>query len=241
MIFTCPGPASCPAGRARPRVAAATTRGRRRWGGHSPGGACLDHRKRTVPATASLSIRRCPSESTIRRTVRDIDADAFDTVIGGFVQQLAARGAHWVLSVKGRYDITPATHSDHSTCSRSSTPCITWGAKRRRPVMRVDSSGAPMWSLSLGEVPGHWPRWPRPDLCGAGHQQCGAAPAPPRSARPAHMRMIKAGGRSADGRQPEVGGDSRRYAAAPDLGGTLIGDLRSCRYAPCRRYPLGRC
>jgi hypothetical protein len=33
---------------------------------------------------------RCPSESTIRRAVRDIDADAFDTVIGGFVQQRCA-------------------------------------------------------------------------------------------------------------------------------------------------------
>jgi len=36
---------------------------------------------------------RCPSESTIRRTVRDIDADAFDTAIGGFVQRLCAAAA----------------------------------------------------------------------------------------------------------------------------------------------------
>ena len=33
---------------------------------------------------------RCPSESTIRRVVGNVDADAFDTVIGGFFQQLCA-------------------------------------------------------------------------------------------------------------------------------------------------------
>jgi predicted transposase YbfD/YdcC len=49
---------------------------------------------------------RCPSESTIRRTVQDIDADAFDTVIGGFVQQLctaaAVAGRRRVLAVDGK-------------------------------------------------------------------------------------------------------------------------------------------
>jgi hypothetical protein len=48
---------------------------------------------------------RCPSESTIRRTVQVIDADAFDTVIGGFVQQLctaaATAGRRRVLAVDG--------------------------------------------------------------------------------------------------------------------------------------------
>jgi predicted transposase YbfD/YdcC len=50
--------------------------------------------------------QRCPSESTIRRTVRDIDADAFDTVIGGFIQQLCAAvsvpGRRRVLAVDGK-------------------------------------------------------------------------------------------------------------------------------------------
>ena len=49
---------------------------------------------------------RCPSESTIRRTVQVIDADAFDTVIGGFVQQRSAAvalvGRRRVLAVDGK-------------------------------------------------------------------------------------------------------------------------------------------
>ena len=49
---------------------------------------------------------RCPSESTIRRTAQDIDADAFDAVIGGFVQQLwtaaAKAGRRRVLAVDGK-------------------------------------------------------------------------------------------------------------------------------------------
>ena len=32
--------------------------------------------------------QRCPSESTIRRAVGAMDADPFDAVIGGFIQQL---------------------------------------------------------------------------------------------------------------------------------------------------------
>jgi hypothetical protein len=50
--------------------------------------------------------RRCPSESTIRRAVRDIDADAFDTAIGRFVQQMCAAvaptGRRRVLAVDGK-------------------------------------------------------------------------------------------------------------------------------------------
>ena len=49
---------------------------------------------------------RCPSESTIRRTVQDIDADVFDTVIGRFIQQLCATaavaGRRQVLAVDGK-------------------------------------------------------------------------------------------------------------------------------------------
>jgi predicted transposase YbfD/YdcC len=49
---------------------------------------------------------RCPSESTIRRTVQVIDADAFDSAIGRFVQQLctaiAPAGRRRVLAVDGK-------------------------------------------------------------------------------------------------------------------------------------------
>ena len=49
---------------------------------------------------------RCPSESTIRRAVRDIDADAFDTAIGRFVQDLCAAtpipGRRRVVAVDGK-------------------------------------------------------------------------------------------------------------------------------------------
>jgi hypothetical protein len=41
--------------------------------------------------------QRCPSESTIRRAVGARNADAFDAVIGGFIQQLCA-----AVPVKGR-------------------------------------------------------------------------------------------------------------------------------------------
>jgi predicted transposase YbfD/YdcC len=58
---------------------------------------------------------RCPSESTIRRAVRDIDADAFDTVIGGFVQQLSAAvalvGRRRVLAVDGK-TLRGSRHTD---------------------------------------------------------------------------------------------------------------------------------
>jgi hypothetical protein len=50
--------------------------------------------------------QRYPSKSTIRRAVRDIDTDAFDTVIGGFVEQLCAAvsvpGRRRVLAVDGK-------------------------------------------------------------------------------------------------------------------------------------------
>jgi predicted transposase YbfD/YdcC len=49
---------------------------------------------------------RCPSESTIRRAVRDVDAAAFDTAIGQFVQQLCVAtplpGRRRVLAVDGK-------------------------------------------------------------------------------------------------------------------------------------------
>jgi DDE family transposase len=58
---------------------------------------------------------RCPSESTIRRTVQVIDADAFDTVIGGFVQQLCAAaaraGRRQVLAVDGK-TLRGSRHTD---------------------------------------------------------------------------------------------------------------------------------
>src|SRR4051794_869299 len=50
--------------------------------------------------------RRCPSESAIRRLVRKLDADRFDTVIGAFVQTLTAAvapgGRRRVLAVDGK-------------------------------------------------------------------------------------------------------------------------------------------
>jgi predicted transposase YbfD/YdcC len=58
---------------------------------------------------------RCPSESTIRRTVQVIDADAFDTVIGGFVQRLCAAaavaGRRRVLAVDGK-TLRGSRHTD---------------------------------------------------------------------------------------------------------------------------------
>ena len=54
---------------------------------------------------------RCPSESTIRRTVQVLDADAFDTAIGRFVQQLCTA-------------ITPASPcAGHDTPTRPGTSC----------------------------------------------------------------------------------------------------------------------
>jgi len=57
-------------------------------------------------ATALGVAQRCPSESTLRRVLGRIDADRFDTVIGGFVQGLCAamapQGRRRVLAVDGR-------------------------------------------------------------------------------------------------------------------------------------------
>ena len=70
---------------------------------------------------------RCPSESTIRRAVRDIDANAFDTVIGRFVQQLCAAaapaGRRRVLAVDGKTAARLPPHRRRAwwqagTCSR---------------------------------------------------------------------------------------------------------------------------
>ena len=60
---------------------------------------------------------RCPSESTIRRAVRDLDADSFDTAIGGFVQQLCAAvapaGRRRVLAVDGK-TVRGSRHTDRN-------------------------------------------------------------------------------------------------------------------------------
>jgi predicted transposase YbfD/YdcC len=57
-------------------------------------------------ATALGVDRRCPSESAIRRLIGRMDADRFDTVIGGFVQTLTAAvapvGRRRVLAVDGK-------------------------------------------------------------------------------------------------------------------------------------------
>ena len=57
-------------------------------------------------ATALGTDRRCPSESAIRRLLGRIDADAFDAVIGRFVQRLCAQrkpgGRRRVLAVDGK-------------------------------------------------------------------------------------------------------------------------------------------
>lgn len=62
-----------------------------------------------LPATPADTLGtggRCPSESTIRRAVGAMDADAFDAVIGGLVQQLCAAvapaGRRRVLAVDGK-------------------------------------------------------------------------------------------------------------------------------------------
>jgi pimeloyl-ACP methyl ester carboxylesterase len=59
--------------------------------------------------------QRCPSESTIRRAVGAMDADAFDAVIGGFIQQLCTavpvKGRRRVLAVDGK-TLRGSRHSD---------------------------------------------------------------------------------------------------------------------------------
>ena len=65
--------------------------------------------------------RRCPSESTIRRLIGTMDADGFDTVIGGFVQSLCAAaapaGRRRVLAVDGK-TLRGSRHTD-----RAGTAC----------------------------------------------------------------------------------------------------------------------
>lgn len=60
---------------------------------------------------------RCPSESTIRRTVQVLDADAFDTAIGRFVQQLCTAitpaGRRRVLAVDGK-SLRGSRHTDQA-------------------------------------------------------------------------------------------------------------------------------
>ena len=57
-------------------------------------------------AVALGTDRRCPSESTIRRLLGQVDADRFDAVIGAFVQRLCAAtepcGRRRVLTVDGK-------------------------------------------------------------------------------------------------------------------------------------------
>jgi predicted transposase YbfD/YdcC len=62
-----------------------------------------------LPADAATALgvdRRCPSESTIRRLLGRIDADRFDTAVGGFLQRLCAArapsGRRRVLAVDGK-------------------------------------------------------------------------------------------------------------------------------------------
>ena len=58
---------------------------------------------------------RCPSESAIRRLLGRVDADRFDTVIGGFVQGLCASaepaGRRRVLAVDGK-TVRGSRHTD---------------------------------------------------------------------------------------------------------------------------------
>jgi DDE family transposase len=62
-----------------------------------------------LPATVAEHLgtaARCPSEATIRRVVRDVDADRFDPAIGEFVQQqcaaLAPPGRRRALAIDGK-------------------------------------------------------------------------------------------------------------------------------------------
>jgi len=65
---------------------------------------------------AALGVQcRCPSESTIRRLIGQVDADRFDTVIGAFVQGLCAKvapvGRRRVLAVDGK-TLRGSRHTD---------------------------------------------------------------------------------------------------------------------------------
>ena len=73
--------------------------------------------------------QRCPSESTIRRAVGAMDADAFDAVIGGFIQQLCTavpvKGRRRVLAVDGKA-LGGSRHSDRDghPSSAGSPSCL---------------------------------------------------------------------------------------------------------------------
>ena len=71
-----------------------------------------------LPAEVAAALgtnRRCPSESAIRRLLGRVDADRFDTVIGGFVQGLCASaapaGRRRVLAVDGK-TVRGSRHTD---------------------------------------------------------------------------------------------------------------------------------
>jgi hypothetical protein len=98
---------------------------------------------------------RCPSESTIRRAVRDIDA-----VIGGFVQQLSAAmalvGRRRVLAVDGKNPARVPTHRPrrergggpvHATLTTNDAKPSAHGHHERRPTIR------PRWTASGCGVP----------------------------------------------------------------------------------------
>jgi predicted transposase YbfD/YdcC len=73
----------------------------------------------SVDAAAALRVdHRCPSESTIRRILGQVDADRFDAVIGAFVQRLCAMtepvGRRRVLAVDGKTVRGSRGHHGHA-------------------------------------------------------------------------------------------------------------------------------
>ena len=71
-----------------------------------------------LPATVAEHLgtdQRCPSESTIRRVVQDVDADRFDAALATFVQQrcaaLAPPGRRRALAVDGKTVRGSRSHS----------------------------------------------------------------------------------------------------------------------------------
>lgn len=103
---------------------------------------------------------RCPSESTIRRAVPDIDADVFDTAIGRFVQHLCAAtpipGRRRVLAVDGK-TVRGSRHTDSDgnlVAGRHLLPVID---RHTRVVLgQVDVDGKDQ--RDRRPVPTHWLR-----------------------------------------------------------------------------------